>query len=192
MGVSSQPSYQSLGQPPRLPFKFKHLRLPAKGQIAKVSAILSSSGQREILRAANNFPAAALTTQRDATTEFSDVAIVHQMVEDHWRAFLLLGRQNPAAGASLIQSFDERISGYSASLSQDKAKVFLTTIEREREKLFLEYELNPDALKARLNIAVEAPQTRQARSRGQSFGEIVVRTAVRATVWEIVRSIFRR
>ena len=153
---------------------------------------MSTSGQREILRYSNNLPVAALRTQGNAVAEYSDVAVVRQMVEDHWRAFLLLGRQNPAAGASLIQSFDERISGYSASLSQDKAKVFLTTIEREREKLFLEYELNPDALKARLNIAVEAPQTRQARSRGQSFGEIVVRTAVRATVWEIVRSIFRR
>lgn len=151
---------------------------------------MSTSGQREILRSANNFPGAALTTHRDATTEYSNVAIVRQMVEDHWRAFLLLGRQNPAAGASLIQSFDERIGDHAASLPQDNARDFLTAIQHQREKLFVEYELDPDALKARLNIAVQAPQTRQGRSSGQGLGELVVRTAVRATVWEIVRSVF--
>lgn len=153
---------------------------------------VSSSGQREILSAVNNLPLAALTTRREATTEFSNVAIVRQMVEEHWRAFLLLAQENPAAGASLIQSFDERISDHAASLSQDSAKDFLATIEREREKMFLEYERNPDALKARLNIALQAPQTRHGRSSGQGFGEFVVRTAVRATVWEIVRSVFRK
>ena len=79
-------------------------------------------------------------------------------------------------------------------MEQEKASLFLATIEIERERLFAEYERNPGALKARLNIQpVQQHATPQAAPRhGQDFVGLVARTAVRATVWEIVRSIFRR
>ena len=124
----------------------------------------------------------------------ADALPVRKMVEDHWRAFLLEGRQDPAGGVWLIESFEQRIQAQAESMPANKGAAFKAAVERERERLFSEYENNPKMLMQRLNIGQvfgsDHPPTRHGNRQG--FGELVVRTAVRATVWEIVRSLFRR
>lgn len=124
----------------------------------------------------------------------SDTLRPRQLVEDHWRAFLLEGKQDPAMGARMIEAFDQRIQAQAVSMPADKGAVFKATVETERERLFSEYESSPKLLMQRLNIgqAVEPDQAPRRHSNRQGLGELVVRTAVRATIWEIVRSLFRR
>lgn len=127
-------------------------------------------------------------------TEIIDKALIREMVEDYWRSFIFMGRQNPSAGAGLIKRFDERIASMASLMETEKASLFLAAVETERERLFTEYERNPDALRDRLNIQpIQQQATPQATlRRGQGFVGLVAKTAVRATVWEIVRSLFRR
>ena len=81
-----------------------------------------------------------------------------------------------------------------ALMPAEKAKPFLLAIEKEREKLFAEYEFSPTALRSRLNLPPAQIRTVQYPSsqKGQNYAGLIVKTAVRATVWEIVRSVFRR
>ena len=105
----------------------------------------------------------------------------------------MVGQTNPSAAANLINRFDERIASMAAMMAPEKARLFVTSIENERDKLFAEYQQNPIALKTRLNIQSTPHQiTIQPTRSGQGFGSLVARTAIRATVWEIVRSFFRR
>jgi hypothetical protein len=61
------------------------------------------------------------------------------------------------------------------------------------EYLFLEHELerDPEALCQRLGVGMRAPAPAR-EYRRQGLGEVVVRTAVRATIWELIFSLFRR
>ncbi len=154
---------------------------------AGLVSAMNSFGQREIL-------GTPPFSDRKIEKETIDTASIREMVEDYWRSFIFIGRQNPSAGASLIKRFDERIASMASLMEQEKASLFLAAVEGERERLFTEYERNPSALTARLNIQPvqrhAAPQA--APRRGQDFFGLVARTAVRATVWEVVRSLFRR
>lgn len=153
---------------------------------------MSESGQREILM---SMP--VLIDGQGAIGSQSvdiDKTSIREMVEDYWRSFIMIGRENPSAGASLIRRFDERIVSMAALMPSEKAKPFLLAIENEREKLFAEYEFSPAALRSRLNLPPAQIQAAQYPSshKGQNLAGLVVKTAVRATVWEIVRSLFRR
>jgi hypothetical protein len=71
------------------------------------------------------------------------------------------------------------------------AEIFLQAVEGERDLLFQEYKRNPDALKRRLGLAAASqPSLMSHRNQRQSIGEMAVRTAVRATIWETVISLF--
>jgi hypothetical protein len=155
---------------------------------------MSATGQRDILNFSPTGHAPVIPFDGFNTDGQTDITIVRQMVEDHWRAFLLGGRQYPAIGADMVKAFDERIQAHAASMSPDKAGTFVSIVDSERNKLFSEYENSPTLLMQRLNIAQTGQPTQTSSRRGnrQGFGELVVRTAVRATVWEIVRSFFRR
>jgi hypothetical protein len=113
-------------------------------------------------------------------------------VEDHWRSFISVAVSNPQLGAQSIQNFDERVNSMAALMPPDRAAMYLQTVEEEREILFNEYNRNPDALRRRLGLApLYAPSVVMRQPSRQSIGEMAVRTAVRATIWESVISLFR-
>ena len=117
-----------------------------------------------------------------------------QMVEDSWRAFLSYAAAGSRElGVATIARLDERSREISRSLEPALGQRFLATIEEERGKIFDEYTTNPAALKQRLGVAVPVPSAALA-AHGQSrqdLGELVVRTAIRATIWESIVAIFR-
>jgi hypothetical protein len=121
-----------------------------------------------------------------------DRAAIRAMVEDFWRSFISVAATNPQIGLQSIQNFDQRIQATASLMAPEKAKMFLQVVEDERDLLFNEYNSNPDALKHRLGLApLNPPNVAIRHPRGQIISEIAVRTVVRATIWETVRSIFR-
>lgn len=155
---------------------------------------MNGSGQREILDFSRAGNVNAMPIGCFNSSSRADPLLVRQLVEDHWKAFLLAGRQNPAIGARMIEAFDQRIQAQVDSLPADTGAAFKAIVESERGRLFAEYEASPELLMQRLNIGqtVRPAQEPFRQRTGHGFGELVVRTAVRATIWEIVRSIFRR
>jgi hypothetical protein len=121
-----------------------------------------------------------------------DRVAIRSMVEDFWRSFISVAVDNPQIGLQSIQHFDKRIQSIAAVMEPERSTLYLQTVEEERDKLFQEYNRNPDGLKCRLGLSaprpVPAPVVHHQR---QSMGEMAVRTAVRATVWESVISVFR-
>ena len=112
------------------------------------------------------------------------------LVEDHWRNFFTLVQIDKHKALEAFNSFDATINMVTKSMPEPDASHFRHIIEVEREKILDEYERNPDALKARLGLKNQVPAS--ARSRNpQGLEELAVRTAVRATVGESIRSVFR-
>jgi hypothetical protein len=111
-------------------------------------------------------------------------------VEDHWRRFLTLTHIDKRKALEAVYSFDATIKEMTDLMPEPDASFFRQTIEAERDKLADEYDRNPDALKARLGLIASVPGfTRSGNRRG--LDELVVRTVVRATIWESIWSIFR-
>jgi hypothetical protein len=111
-------------------------------------------------------------------------------VEDHWRNFLTLVHIDKRKAMEAINSFDATIKMMAEYMPEPDAALFRHTFEVEREKIADEYDRNPDALKARLRLTNQATVHMRSPNR-QSLEELAVRTAVRATVWESIWSIFR-
>ena len=121
-----------------------------------------------------------------------DRAAIRSMVEDHWRSFISVAVSNPQIGFQSLENFDERIQATAALMPPERAAMYLQAVEEEREILFNEYNRNPDALKRRLGLGpVRQPNRVVHQHQRQSIGEMAVRTAVRATIWESVISLFR-
>lgn len=70
------------------------------------------------------------------------------------------------------------------------SKEFLAAVEEERDRLFDEYSSSPDALKKRLGVNPAAP-VGASHSNRQGMGEMVVKTAVRASIWASIFALFR-
>jgi hypothetical protein len=68
---------------------------------------------------------------------------------------------------------------------------FTEMVREEYRFLLQELERNPQALFQRLGVNM-GRTARQRVYRRQGLGELAVRTAVRATVWEMIWSLFRR
>lgn len=121
-----------------------------------------------------------------------DRQVVTGMVEDYWRAFIpamQTGGADAALGVS--QRFDERIEETASLMPPLDAAAFRQTVEAERERLIQEYQSDPVGLKNRLGVGLGIDGA-QPRARGSSgMGDLVVRTAVRATIWESIWSLFR-
>jgi hypothetical protein len=122
-----------------------------------------------------------------------DKAAVRAMVEDFWRSFIAVAKNNAKIGGEIIEQFEERIQSTAALMPSEQAKLFLDVIDEEREILFNEYKRNPVALKHRLGLLPNATPVASPALvyQRQGLGEIAVRTAVRATIWESVFSLFR-
>jgi hypothetical protein len=122
-----------------------------------------------------------------------DRQLVVGMVEDYWRGLISAmhnGGQEAAAEVSV--RFEDRVQQTAALLEPLDAAAFLQTVEAERESLVAEYNANPGGLKQRLGLAlgVDAPVTQRANA-SLGLGELAVKTAVRATVWEGIWALFR-
>ena len=130
-------------------------------------------------------------------TDPADRELARTIAEAHWRDMMDAAfRGDLDRGAAIQRRLDERILEIAAQLPSDRSNEFLAVADEERNKLFEEYERDPDALKRRLGCATVQPSSRMARrvsqpSTASGVGSTIVQTAVRATVWETVRAIFR-
>lgn len=121
---------------------------------------------------------------------------IREMVEEFWRSFLAIGRSNPALAEQLIYSFEKRIHDMARLMTGTESELFLSTIDKEREKLFNEYKASPAMLKRRLGLTQDDNnklyQQFNADDRGQreGIGDMVVRTALGAAITQIVCSFF--
>ena len=121
-----------------------------------------------------------------------DRQIVTAIVEDYWRALIPAMQTGGAEAAfGVSQRFEERVEETASLMPPLEAAAFRQSVEAERERLMAQYQSDPVALKNRLGIGlgIDAPQPRARASSG--MGNLVVRTAVRATIWESIWSLFR-
>jgi hypothetical protein len=121
-----------------------------------------------------------------------DRSIVSGMVEDYWRAYIPAGQTGGMEAAlEISQRFEERVEQTAQLMEPLEAAAFRQAVEAERERLIQEYTADPAAMKLRLgiNLGIDAPTQRRRGSSG--LGELAVRTAVRATVWESIWALFR-
>jgi hypothetical protein len=134
-----------------------------------------------------------------------DRATVRRMVEDFWRSLMLFGRhlgetqpkisRGEAARLTLdfTRRFSEQNEATAALMQPEQAKAFLKMIEEEDSICFEEHQRNPDAFYRRLGLNLTSNPQPPASPvyRRQSIGEMAARTAVRATICELIFSIFR-
>ena len=123
-----------------------------------------------------------------------DTEAMKGLVEDFWRTFIPLaqsGRSDLATEAG--GRFEQRIADTAALMHPVDATNFLKFVDAYRDIVLSEYHSNPAALKRRLGIALgNDAAVQQVRSyRHQTLGDVAVRTAVRATVWESIWALFR-
>jgi hypothetical protein len=123
-----------------------------------------------------------------------DRAAIRSMVDDHWRNVLSVSATgNLQLTAQLIKNFEDRMRDTTALMGQNKAKMFSLVVEEERKLVLNEFDRNPNLLKKRLGILSAAqPTPAIPYYQPQSIGEMAVRTAIQATIWETVIALFRR
>ena len=111
------------------------------------------------------------------------------LVDELWRSMLSFAAQgSPTLGEECIRRFEERELAKANKMPRDQGQRYIDMIQDERGRIFDEYTSNADALKRRLNVAGYSTRN----SSVPRFANVVVATAVRATIWETVRAIFRR
>jgi hypothetical protein len=110
------------------------------------------------------------------------------LVESHWRNFLAMVDVNKRKALEAPYAFEATINTMMEHMPAPDASLFRSVIEEERDKLTKEYWSNPAALKARLGVI---NQTATHTYNRHSLDDLVVRTAVRATIWESIWAIFR-
>jgi phytoene dehydrogenase-like protein len=116
---------------------------------------------------------------------------VREIVEENWRQFLTFAAQGSRdLGEMVITRFDERTRAIAATMAPDRGRTFLAMVEEERARILDEYTYSPDALKRRLGVTGTPPKP-GAHSKRQGMGEMVAKTAVRASIWAIIWNIFR-
>jgi hypothetical protein len=161
---------------------------PSCYQAILVPVDLIPPDQTSKTKISNNNQLSATEEQRIALDKIRNSARL--LVEDYWRNFLTLTHIDPRKAFEAVKSFDATIKMMTENVPEPDASVLRHTIQVERDKLADEYDRNPGALKARLGLANQPPAPVRPQNR-QSLEELAVRTAVRATVWESVRSMFR-
>ena len=127
----------------------------------------------------------------------------HRLARDYWKGFLEISATNDPASAMALApayaaKFEETIARKAAEYEAEAGipglgKQYLAYIEEERERLLQEYQRDPAALRRSLGappVVQETAPARQDRQR-MSMGELAARTAVRATVWTLVRDAIR-
>ena len=122
---------------------------------------------------------------------YMDQEAITAMVEDFWRGFMRASFNGKKAEAvAMVGRFDQQLKEVRSILPASEVEPFDEMVEAEREKLFREYNANPEALRRRLGTGTSDRGATPGRSR-MGLGEVAARTAVRATVWDTIGSIFR-
>jgi hypothetical protein len=135
-----------------------------------------------------------------------DRAMVRRLVEDFWRSLTLFGhnlgamqtdicgKEAKAKAIDFSRRFEEQIQATAALMQPEQAQAFLKMVEEEDSICFNERQQDYDAFCRRLgiNLTSSPAVAPQAAQRRQGLGELAVRTAVRASVWELIWSLFRR
>lgn len=129
-----------------------------------------------------------------------------EIVEAHWKEFLTFAAAGSSElGKECIIGFEERINDIARGINDlDEKEKFLSIMKKERDLIFNEYSASPDSLKRRLGVQGASKSDHSTNHSkilsGNQFslsaptntlGNLVVRTAVRATVWESILSMFR-
>jgi hypothetical protein len=120
-----------------------------------------------------------------------DRATVRKIVEDHWRATLpLRGDRMRAQNTTLIDQMSNRLGdqtdSWINSLPPDQGNELDRIFNEEMRLSIAEWERNPVGLKRRLGVLPGSVSHRQ------GIGEMAVRTAVRASIWEGIFRLFGR
>jgi hypothetical protein len=132
-----------------------------------------------------------------------DRITIRQMVEDGFRSQLLFHQnyldthphsspqESQEAAHQFLQRWLDRTEATAALMPAAQGAAFKEMVGEEYGFLAQELERNPQALCQRfgINWGRSAPLPVYHR---QGLGELAVRTAVRATVWEMIWSLFRR
>ena len=127
--------------------------------------------------------------------------ICQEAVEEHWKIFLQFAAEGSnELGKDCIVRFEKKINDVANGLKNAMQRdVFLKAVEIERARLFEEYTNTPEQLKRRLagpfvprKLAVKTTTGKpDQKLLPRNLNDVAINTAVRATVWEIVVSIFR-
>lgn len=117
-----------------------------------------------------------------------------QKVDQSWRASLYFAMAGDEfLMNAMVLNLEQEIRDKAAAMAPDAAEIFLLMTIEERDKVYQEYRRSPAALKSRL--AIPEPEHKSlslgTHSYANDLAKVAVRTAVRATVWESVRAIFR-
>lgn len=149
---------------------------------------MNSNGQRVVLvKSVDNVH--RLSTSISGDRAVPDIYEVRLMVEENWRKFLIFAAEGwGELGKQSLLKFEQSIRAKAANMPSETANTFLRSIEVEREKIFNEYTHSPERLKQRLGVEIKYLSSKTTAS---PLGNLVLNTAVRATVWESVRAIFR-
>jgi hypothetical protein len=158
---------------------------------ARRSSAATMSTRARFRGSYNDRPSGALARSNPMSQSMDiDRSAIRAMVEDHWRSLLAVAQTNPHLGRESILRFDEQIQATAALMQPQEGAVFRQTVDEEREILFNEYQRDPDSLKHRLGLTPSVAPTLVIHHQ-QTLGEVVGRTAVRATVWESIFALFR-
>jgi hypothetical protein len=138
----------------------------------------------------------------EKTERYFKMPIVTQMAEEHWRNLAIVELSHGNNRHDVIVGFHAKLEKVSIDLGEDGI-AFKAAVERKCGELLKQYEgtdRDRIALASRLGVLPE--QHRAAAERllasesprstyGSGVGGMVVRTAIRATIWESVRALFR-
>lgn len=129
--------------------------------------------------------------------------VCHGMARDYWTGCLEISATGGAAAAAIYATkFEEVVARKAAEIEAETGIAglgaqYLAYVREERERLLQEFERDPAALRRSLGAPPlmppppSKPVRTQPRNQRMPMGEMAVRTAVRATVWTLVRDAIR-
>lgn len=126
------------------------------------------------------------TVRKELTRARNEIRL---FVEEYWKGFLETNAlRGPGPALELTNHFNELVQRNAIELGEGGPRS-LAMVEAERDRLLQEYDRDPDAQKRRLGVVIptQAPAPLQRGRQPMPLGELAVRTAVRATVWTVVR-----
>jgi hypothetical protein len=120
--------------------------------------------------------------------------IAREMVHLNWRRMLTAKIRTAAEVQALSSAFTEKVREIGGWLVEPDAAAFQDEVEAERGVMADEYERDSRALKQRLGVLGVGRQAADGDHGGRaSVAGAVARTAVRVTLWEVMRrAIFGR
>jgi hypothetical protein len=118
--------------------------------------------------------------------------IIRLMVEDYWRVLFLSNFTTEQAMDAYDNEFRQRLKRYGEKFPESVQMEIIEIVKTETKIFSDECERDARGLRARLCGPQKVEEVHRVSYQRQGIGELAVRTAVRATVWELIFSIFRR